>query len=291
MSPSLRMRFSAAAILLVALLAWPVSGAPPAMPAPFPVGERLVYTVKWDPPWYLFFLPSMTAGEMVLELRRGEPFLGQEALEVRLDARSSGTLARLAGMEVEDSFRFYSEPEQLCALGSRSRTREGKRMRSLELDYLRDSGRLRFRETDEAVDPPEVKKDEIKEGIPACVHDPFSALYAFRASPLSSASSRTFMIGHNDRIKEVRVQARKLESIETPAGRFKAWKVDTEAMMGGLFKDGGEFNVWLTEDGARIPVQFEARVPLGKVRGKLDGRTFPEEPRNGDSGEARRSRP
>ena len=288
MSLSPRLRLTAA-LLLLAGLAWPVSGAPPA--APFPVGERLVYTVKWDPPWYLFFLPSMTAGEMVLELRGGEPFLGHEALQVRLDARSSGALAGMAGMKVEDEFRFWSEPEGLCALGSRSRTREGKRMRRLELDYLRGSGRLRFRETDEAVDPPVVKRDEVKEGIPPCVHDPFSALYALRASPLAATYARTFMIGHNDRIKEVRVRVRGRERVETPAGTFPAWKVDTEAMMGGLFKDGGEFNVWLTDDGDRIPVQFEARVKLGKVRGKLDSRSFPEEPREGDSGKVRRSRP
>ena len=289
MSLSPRMRLTAA--LLLALLAWPVSGAPPASPSPFPVGERLVYTVKWDPPWYLFFLPSMTAGGMVLELRGGEPFLGHEALQVRLDARSSGALARMARMKVEDEFRFYSEPEDLCALGSRSRIREGKRMRCLELDYLRGSGRLRFRETDEAVDPPVVKRDEVKEGIPPCVHDPFSALYALRASPLGATYTRTFMVGYNDRIKEVRVLVRGRERVETPAGTFPAWKVDTEAMMGGLFKDGGEFKLWLTDDGDKIPVQFEARVKLGKVRGKLDSRSFPGQPREGDSGKEHRSRP
>ena len=226
------------------LLALRLAGvrAPPA--SSFPVGERLVYTVKWDPPWYLFFLPSMTAGEMVLELRGGEPFLGHEALQVRLDARSSGALARMARMKVEDEFRFYSEPEDLCALGSRSRIREGKRMRCLELDYLRGSGRLRFRETDEAVDPPVVKRDEVKEGIPLRA-TLFRAL-RLRASPLGATYTRTFMVGYNNGPTEAG-PVRGRERVETPAGTFPAWKVDTEAMMGGLFKDGG--GVQIVADG------------------------------------------
>ena len=35
---------------------------------PFAVGEKLVYRVEWSPPWYLFFLPTMEAGEAELTL-------------------------------------------------------------------------------------------------------------------------------------------------------------------------------------------------------------------------------
>ena len=32
------------------------------------IGERLVYKIEWDPPWYMFFLPSLEAGEAEIHL-------------------------------------------------------------------------------------------------------------------------------------------------------------------------------------------------------------------------------
>jgi hypothetical protein len=46
-------------------------------------------------------------------------------------------------------------------------------------------------------------------------------------------------------------------------------KVETISVFGGLFRDGGTFIVWLSDDQNRIPIKFEAKVKLGKVFGSI----------------------
>jgi hypothetical protein len=52
-------------------------------------------------------------------------------------------------------------------------------------------------------------------------------------------------------------------------GKSAAWNIRTAALMGGLFKEGGQFRIWLSADQRKVPLQFEAKVSLGKVVGKL----------------------
>jgi hypothetical protein len=237
--------------------------------APFQIGEELIYTIKWDPPWYMFFLPAMEAGEAHLHLKGETEYKNGKALKVVLQAHSSGSLAKLAGLKIEDTYDFVVEPESYCTFASSAKIREGKRKRQIDIEYLRETRQLHFREVDEAVDPPQIKKDVIKNDIPLCVRDPFSALYFYRMAPLQLNHEQTLVIGDNDKIKEIRCRVEKQESVEVPAGKFSAWRVNTTALMGGLFKEGGQFKIWFSADDRKIPVKFEVRVRLGRVVGKL----------------------
>jgi len=237
--------------------------------APFAQGERLVYSIKWDPPWYLFFLPAMEAGEADIQLVGETEYKNKKALKITLKARSSGSLAKLAGMKIEDDYVFYTEPGTFCTLAVSAKIREGKRKRQIDVEYLPETKQLHFREMNEAVDPPKLMKDQIKNDIPPCVHDPFSAIYSYRMSQLSIDNVQKIVIGDNDKIKEIRCQVEKQETIDTPDGKKKAWRINTTSLMGGLFKEGGQFKVWLSADGKKTPLQFEVNVQLGKVLGKL----------------------
>lgn len=236
---------------------------------PFSIGEHLVYLIKWDPPWYLFFLPAMEAGEVDLQLLGDAEYKNKKAWKIVFTAHSSGRLTKVAGMKIDDEYIFFTEPQTFCALGASEKLREGKRKRQIEVEYLRETNQLHFREMDDSVNPPKLKKDEIKSDIPSCVQDPLSALYFFRLSELRPDHDQKFVLGYNDRIKEVKAHVEKLESIETPAGKFNAWNVSTSALMGGLFKDGGQFKIWFSADQRKVPLQFEVKVSLGKVFGKL----------------------
>jgi len=236
---------------------------------PFSIGERLLFDVEWDPPWYLFFLPSMKAGEIDLQLEGEVQHNDKNALKIVFKANSSGLLTKLAGIKIEDVFVFLAEPETFCSLKASKKIREGKRKRQIDVEYFRDSHQLHIREMDESIVPPELKKDDIKDNIPSCVYDPLSAIYLLRLSPLQTKHVRTFMIGYDDRIKEVESRVEKQEKVKTPAGEFTAWRIRTTALLGGLFKEGGQFRIWFSADERRLPLQFEIKVKLGKVLGKL----------------------
>ena len=271
-----RRRVLAAVLLLsipLAFSATPADGenglGPVSLSAPLPIGEHLVYNIKWDPPWYLFFLPNITAGELDVQLRDDAEFKSRKALKIVLTARSSGTLAKMTGMKIQDIYTYYTEPDALCTMAGSISIREGKRKRQLDIEYLQDIHQLHFRELDEATDPPKIKKDEVKSGLPACVRDPLSALYFYRTFNLKPAHTQTLVIGYNDKVKEVRAYVEKQESLDTSLGKLMTWKIKTESLMGGLFKDGGQFNIWLSADERKIPIQFEAKVKLGRVLGIL----------------------
>ena len=242
----------------------------PALPAsPYSLGEQLAYIVKWDPPWYLFFLPSMEAGEIVLQLAGETEYKGQKAWKITFRAHSSGTLLKMSGVKIDDEYIFITEPETFCSLNISQRIREGKRKRKIDIEYLRAAGQLHIREMDESVDPPRLKRDEVKNNIPSCVRDPFSALYFLRLSDLGPKYEQTFVISNDDRIKGIRAYVEKQETVEVPMGKSAAWNIRTAALMGGLFKEGGQFRIWLSADQRKVPLQFEAKVSLGKVVGKL----------------------
>lgn len=236
---------------------------------PFSIGEKLVYRVKWDPPWYLFFLPEMEAGELTLHLAGETEYKNKKALKIVFKARSSGMLMKLAKMKIEDEFVFLSEPESFCSFNVSQKIREGKRKRQIDVDYLRDTNQLHIQVLDESVDPPQIKKDEIKNDIPSCVQDPFSALYLFRRNELRQQHIQTFTIGNDDKFKEVQARVEKRETLDTAFGRLAAWNVQTTALKGGLFREGGQFRIWLSADERKLPLQFEAKVGIGKVLGKL----------------------
>ncbi len=234
-----------------------------------PDEERLVYKIQWDPPWYLFFMPKVEAGEVTLEYSANVELEGRQVARMSLKANSSGTLAKISGMKIEDEFVFHTEPGTFCTLSASEKVREGKRKRQIDVQYLRSSGRLHIREVDESTVPPKVRKDETKNNIPECVHDPLSALFMFRQLPLRNQFTQTYILANDDKIREVRSLVEKKETIESQSGKREAWQVSTAALMGGLFKEGGQFKIWLSADDKKVPLQFEARVRFGRVLGKL----------------------
>jgi hypothetical protein len=262
-------RIAAAVLVLWSSLARQSQPPPDSSQLPFAPGEKLVYLVEWSPPWYLFFLPTMEAGEADLTLAEETAQNHKPAFKIVFTARSSGALARMAGMKIDDHFEFLTNAETLCTFRVTKKVSEGKRKRDIDVVYFPEDQRLHFREVDVAAVPPQVKRDEMVNNIPACVHDVFSALYWVRRQELRAGTSHRSVVGDNDRVKEVLAKVEKKEKIATPKGNYETWRINTVAVLGGLFKAGGEFRIWLTTDERHLPVQFEAKASIGKVSGKL----------------------
>jgi hypothetical protein len=235
----------------------------------FSAGERLVYSIKWDPPWYLFFLPSMGAGEVEILLAGDAPYRNKNAQKIIFHATSSGALARLTGLHIANVFTYYNDPATFCTRGVDNIVREGNRKRHIEAQYHYDTNQLHFREINEAVDPSEVMKDIVVEDIPACVHDPVSALFFYRTMELHRGHTQALIVGNNDRINKVNLQVEKEETLATSIGKINSWKVNVTSLLGELFKESGRLSIWFSRDETRLPLQFEIRVRLGKVLGVL----------------------
>jgi hypothetical protein len=77
------------------------------------------------------------------------------------------------------------------------------------------------------------------------------------------------VLGDDDNIKKVETRVVKSEIIQGHAGPVRSLRIETVALLGGLFREGGEFRMWLSEDARRLPVRFEIQVKLGRAYGRL----------------------
>jgi hypothetical protein len=257
------------ALLLILWMHCPASAVNPAAPEYSFIGERLVYKIEWDPPWYMFFLPTMEAGEGEIRVIEETYYKNRKAIKAALSVRSSGALTKLSGFKFEDEFLLYTESGSFCAIDVFQKLREPRRKRQINIEYLRDTRQLSIYDLDESVAPPKVRRDEKKDNIPPCVHDPLSALCLFRMLPLKEGLSQTYLIGNDDKVQEVQAVVEKRETISSVSGKVNAWRVSTNALKGQLFRASGQLKIWFSADEKKLPLQFEAKIPLGRVVCKL----------------------
>ena len=235
----------------------------------FPLGETLVYEVRWDAPAWVFFMPTISAGEMTFRFQEKLNYQGVPAYRITADAISSGFLPRITGISVQDSFESIVDAQEFCSFRMIKKTREGKRQRDIFLTFDRKNGKGHFSAYDVSKQPPvELKNEEVK-NIPACVQDLLSAIYHTRLRDLKIGENYPLTISDNGVVKEVEVRVKKRETVESAAGTFSALKVETVSVFGGLFKSGGSLLVWVSDDDYKIPVKFEAKVKIGKLFGSI----------------------
>ncbi len=258
---------------LLGLVAWTVvSGQADILRDPseaFPSGETLVFEVRWDPPAWLFFLPTISAGDLTIEFHHEPASEGRRAFKIVARALSSGFLPKLTGITVDDYFESTVSPQPFCSCKLTKRLREGKRHRDVYLtfDYKHRQGRYVMYDAAETP-PAQLKSEEIKD-LPKCVQDVLSGIYLTRLRQLQVGREFPMTLSDNGTVKQVETKVTKKEPVEAIAGSFSALKVETVSSFGGLFKGGGTLVVWFSADDRQIPVKFEAKVKLGKIFGTL----------------------
>ena len=181
----------------------------------------------------------------------------------------SAPLAKLAGVKVDDYFRFLTDPATLHTFAVFKQVREGKRKKDIWVVYFPLSSRLHILDVNLAETPARIDKDSFIEDVPGGVQDVFSALYSIRLEQLELGALHQFIVGDNDRFGKVLTRIEKREIVKVPLGTYESWRLNTESLLGGLFQGKGKFRIWLSADERKMPIKFEAKVKLGKVTGKL----------------------
>ena len=242
----------------------------------FPKGETLVYEVRWDPPFWMFFLPTISAGEMTLKFQNIIDYKGKKAFRITADAVSSGFLPKLTGFTVKNYYESLVSTERFCSnrfteiAREEKTTRPGRRKRYrdkiLTLDYKKRVGH--YLTYDAAQNPPKELKNKNFKELPACVQDFLSAIYQTRLKEIQVGDSYPLNISNNGIIKKVEIRAIKKEIVIALAGTYSTIKIQSSSVR-GLFKGGGSLVVWVTDDDRKMPVKYEARAWLGKIFGTI----------------------
>jgi hypothetical protein len=95
--------------------------------------------------------------------------------------------------------------------------------------------------------------------------DDASFLYFVRTVPLEVGKSYTFNRYFRPDRNPVIVKVLRKEKITVPAGTFNTIVIQPIIKSQGIFAEGGEAQMWLTDDKRHMMVQFKAKVPYLKT--------------------------
>ena len=217
----------------------------------------------------MFFIPPITAGDIIFHFEEQYAYEEKTAHRITATAISSGFFPRLSGVTVNDSFESVVDAERFCSLKMTKKVREGKRQRDIFLTFDNRSRKGRYEAFDVSKSPKVELKNEELTNLPECVQDVLSAIYFARMQELKPELQFPVTIGDDGRVKEIQVRVLKAESVDILGRKNAALKLEAKSVFGGLFKEAGTFYVWVSDDAQKIPLQFEAKIKLGKVSGSL----------------------
>ena len=238
---SLRL-FRAAFFLALSVSSVAVAQQPKLEGRPPFIGETLRYAMS---------VLGASGGELTLTAKETQ-LDGRPAYKFELSAISGQFLSKI--FLVRDYLASWIDPKTFRSLRFEKHTVEGKRVRDdlIEFDYG--------------------KKVALRDGKPVGIEestlDSLSALYYIRLLDFERHEpiELTVVSRHLFPLSVV-VMGR--ETISTPAGTFRAIRVEPRSPNEGLIGRGKSLVLWLTDDQKKIPVQLHSKLKIGTLVGKL----------------------
>lgn len=218
----------------VALLA--AAGQSSAPRHPYGPGERAEYRLK---------LAGVGVGRGSLEMLGVESVNGRPAYHARMTVQGG-----IPGARVNDLYETWIDTAGLYSRRFHQKLQEVRYRRDRTYDFVPERRTWR-RENGESGTTPTARP-----------LDDLSFLYHARTLPLEVGATYTL----NDYFKAdgnpVVLRVVRRETVEVPAGRFRTVVVRPVIRTRGLFGEGGQAEVYFTDDERRIVVLIRSRVPV-----------------------------
>jgi hypothetical protein len=208
-------------------------------PVPFVVGERLEYDVRFG---------GIKVGWGSMEVAETDTVRGREVWHTVFRVRGGTIFFR-----VDDRFESWFDRRTLASLRYRVDQNEGRR--DVERTYEIFPDRAVFTEDGGAEQYPSVSQPL----------DDGSFLYFIRTVPLEVGQEYSFDRYFKPDRNPVRIRVLRKESVRVPAGTFNAIVVQPIIKTKGIFSEGGQAEVWLSDDDRRIMLQMKSKLPVGSL--------------------------
>lgn len=211
-----------------------------AAPVPFELGESLTYDVRFG---------AIKVGTGRMRVLGREPVRGRDAWHVRFSV-SGGTFF----YRVNDVYESWMDVVTLNSLRYEQDLNQGSRDRERSFEIYPD--RAVYRETTR--DGPE------RPSVPDPLDDG-SFLFFIRTVPLEVGQSYTFNRYFRPDRNPVIIRVLRREKIRVPAGEFDAIVIQPVIKTSGIFSEGGQAEIWLSDDARRIMLQMKSRLSFGSL--------------------------
>jgi hypothetical protein len=213
---------------------------PNAVSVPFEVGEALTYDVRFGA------LKVGTGRMRVLDI---ESIRGFPSWHVRFSV-SGGTFF----YKVNDVYDSWMDVRTLSSLRYVQDLNQGSRDRQRTFEIFPE--RAIFREITR--DGPE--RPSVSQPL-----DDGSFLYFLRTVPLEVGQTYSFDRYFRPDRNPVIIRVLRRERIRVPAGEFDALVVQPIIKTSGIFSEGGQAEIWLSDDNERIMLQMKTRLSFGSL--------------------------
>jgi len=213
----------------------------------FPVGERLEYSVTWG---------AARIARSALTVEAVDTIAGIPAYRTSLEMKGGPPFYR-----IEDRQVSWIRPSPMASLRFDQLLRQGgyRRDRRHVMD-LEASTYTRY----DARDGDYVSHDKERDvRIPEGALDDVSFLYFVRLSPLRVGQRYEYDLFFKKKGNPVVIEVLRREEIRVPAGTFQTIVVRPIIKTSGLFSEGGQAEIYVTDDERRIPVRIRARMSIG----------------------------
>jgi hypothetical protein len=205
---------------------------------PYGVGEKLVYDLA---------VGGAKVGTGTMSIIAGEAIEGHDTFHSIFDIKGGFLF-----FKVNDRLESWFEPASATSHRFYQRINEGNYHKERYFEIYPDSAKLHQRGFEQ------------KESV----HDPLddaSFFYFVRTVPLVIGETYTYSRYFRPEKNPVIVKVLRREKITVDAGTFNTIVLQPIIKSGGLFAEGGEALIWVTDDDRRIMVQLRAKMPVLKT--------------------------
>ncbi|MGH9619187.1 MAG: DUF3108 domain-containing protein [Bryobacteraceae bacterium] len=224
------------------------------MRARFPYPERLSYRVEWH---------MITAGVATVELVHGQP----ADWRIDMTLESAGTVARL--YHLLDKYHVITGPK-FCADEAELDAEQGKQHRITHLIFDNLAHKVKLTRRDLKTNTVETKEV----AIAPCTHDVLGALAVLRTMNMQPGAWQSFPTTNGKKMVYVKIHALDKETIKVDGNTYHTIRYEAYLFNKTLYKRKGRCLLWLTDDAAKIPVQFRFQFgfPMGTISVELQKR-------------------
>jgi hypothetical protein len=200
---------------------------------PFRVGEQLTYQVKYG---------RIPVGHATMTVVGVEDVRGRPSYHVTFTIDGG-----LPGVQVHDRYESWLDTATLASRRHVQEIREVRYRRSTRYEIYPEE--RRYRENDE---------DSLRTSV-ALPLDEGSFVYFIRTVRVPVGQTREFHQYFKPDRNPVIIRALRRDTVEVPSGRYPTVVVRPSIQARGIFAEGGQAELWLSDDAARVLVQLKTR--------------------------------
>jgi len=215
----------------------------------FPVGERMEYSVTWG---------GARIAQSVLTVEAIDSINGTAVYRTSLETTGGPPFYK-----IRDRLTSWIQPDPMSSLRFDQKLRQGSYRRDRR--HLMDRGAGTYTRYD-ARDGEYVRHETERDvPIPDGAQDDVSIYYFVRLSPLKIGERYEYDLYYKKKGNPVIIEVLRREEIRVPAGTFKTIVVRPIIRNSGMFSEGGEAEIYVTDDERRIPVRVKTRMSIGSA--------------------------